>query len=284
MSPTIFPSHALIARADTTIADCIAKMQQSKVSSLLIMDDQAPGGLIGIFTERDLLNKVLAIQEGSQWNFPIRTVMTPKVHTVELSDMDQAPEMMLTHEIRHLPVTMYDAETDKKVILGVISMRDLFRVIYQHTTKAEEFHGPLQLSRKIRPIVVLISEDQNFIPTFEKTLRFFFSADVRRADFRYEFVGPCQILIVDLDGLNQNEWSLFLRAKNTESGLKMILVVFSPELQPAGVVEALELIGTSEKFWIMKKPLDLINLYERVSTLAPVADIKTIAAPKVESN
>ena len=270
----IYPSHAMFARADTSIADCIVKMQSGRVSSVLIMDDQEPGGLIGIFTERDLLNKIGVIRDSNHWDQPVRSVMSTGVQTVELSEMDQAPELMLKHEIRHLPVTLYDPVTGKKVILGVISMRDLFRVMYLHTTKAEEFHGPLKASRKIKPKVILISQDESFVPSFEKTLQFFFTADVRRSNLRTEFIGSCHILVVDLDGLTPLEWSQLLLAKNSDPILQMVLVIFSPELQPLEIVETLEKIGTSEKFWIMKKPLDLISLYERISTLAPVADIK----------
>ena len=63
---------------DTTIEEAAATMSQRGVSSILVVDEV--GGLIGIVTDRDLRNRVLAV--GLDPRRPVRDVMSSPVHTL----------------------------------------------------------------------------------------------------------------------------------------------------------------------------------------------------------
>ena len=120
------PHPALIVRADTPIGECVRIMKQHNTGSVLVVSDDADAELIGIFTERDLVRIIQLVDEGHHLDKPVRTVMTQKVRTIELSEMHQALDIMLENGIRHLPVMQKD-EGGVTRLMGVISMRDLAR-------------------------------------------------------------------------------------------------------------------------------------------------------------
>ena len=61
---TFAPSPAIVVPADMTIGDAVRKMRDNKVGSLLVVREIKPHDLVGVFTERDLLNKIDEIQHG----------------------------------------------------------------------------------------------------------------------------------------------------------------------------------------------------------------------------
>lgn len=104
------------ARADETVHAAAVRMAEDVCSSILICDG---GKLLGIFTERDLLARVVA--PGLD---PTRTrlgeVMTADPDTIDANEpVIEAIRRMDEFSYRHLPV-MENGE-----VLGVISMRDL---------------------------------------------------------------------------------------------------------------------------------------------------------------
>lgn len=100
---------------ETTVRDAARRMKQSGVGSIAITEN---GTLIGIFTERDGLFRVLA--EGLDPDTtPISQVMTSKVTTVPSSTtLAHALHLMFDFGFRHLPVV------DDGVPTGMVSIRD----------------------------------------------------------------------------------------------------------------------------------------------------------------
>jgi len=98
-----------------TLRDAAARMWKQQTGSLIILDD---GALIGIITERDVLN---ALGSGLDADAtPISAVMTRTVITVTPDDtIEAAAEHMATRWIRHLPVVADGA------LVGMVSQRDL---------------------------------------------------------------------------------------------------------------------------------------------------------------
>ena len=87
------------------------------VGALLVMDEDA---LVGIFTERDLLNRVVAVGKNPA-STTVREVMSAPVQGVASNaPIDEAAERMRVHHIRHLAVFDDDGE-----LRGVISQRRL---------------------------------------------------------------------------------------------------------------------------------------------------------------
>lgn len=103
----------------TPVAEAARKMARHNVGSILVLDQRRQ--LAGIFTERDLLERVIAEHRDPE-KTPIGEVMTRDVVVVR-PDMPRREvlQLMNTRHIRHIPVA------DERGLVGVISLRDLLR-------------------------------------------------------------------------------------------------------------------------------------------------------------
>jgi CBS domain-containing protein len=91
-------------------------MNRHKVGSLMVMEGES---VVGILTERDLLQRVLAEQRDAA-KTPVEEVMTTEIlccqpHTT----IEEARVVMKNRRVRHLPVV------DEAGLQGVISIGDL---------------------------------------------------------------------------------------------------------------------------------------------------------------
>jgi CBS domain-containing protein len=115
------PRKPVTVTADVTVRDAIRTMLTHTIGSVLVVD--ANGKLVGVFSERDLLKKVVGIH-ADYGSLPICDFMTPNPETVAITDtLDFALHKMDGGGYRHLPVI-----TDGKPS-GVISVRDMLRHI-----------------------------------------------------------------------------------------------------------------------------------------------------------
>jgi len=86
----------------------------------------AAGRLIGIFTERDFVNRVVAA--GVDPSRAVETVMTRTPKTVRrAASVHSAVELMASGGYRHLPVTGGGGEP-----LGVLSVKDVVRYLVEY--------------------------------------------------------------------------------------------------------------------------------------------------------
>ncbi len=101
---------------DTSVTESVRLMNDQNIGALLVMDDDK---LVGIFTERDALNKVLP--EGID---PISTkiseVMTKDPVCVDPSTtVEEAMSIVTNRRVRHLPIL------HKGKLVGIVSSGDL---------------------------------------------------------------------------------------------------------------------------------------------------------------
>jgi CBS domain-containing protein len=84
----------------TSVKSTIEKMRQEGHNCAFITDS---GKLVGVFTDRDVLRRVVAAPE--TWNHPIEDVMTPRPLTVKSTDpADAALNLMNEKHFRNVPV------------------------------------------------------------------------------------------------------------------------------------------------------------------------------------
>jgi CBS domain-containing protein len=115
ISDVIRGQKILCAEAGQTVRDAACRMAQEKVGSMLIVEN---GLLVGIFTERDVLNRVVAARLDPDTT-TLATVMTKNPQTVKPDrPFSHAMHMMYEGCFRHMPVV----EDGKP--LGMISIRD----------------------------------------------------------------------------------------------------------------------------------------------------------------
>lgn len=106
--------------AASTIGDVLRAMQKHHVGSVVITDEGG-GTVEGIFTRKDVLNRVALPQ--TPLDAPIHTVMTRDVRCLTVEDTaEDATLLMSRYGIRHVPVL------DKGRVVTVISERDLFAI------------------------------------------------------------------------------------------------------------------------------------------------------------
>lgn len=103
-------------KPDTPVAECVRAMTAEKIGAMMVMDGEK---LLGIFTERDALNKVLAAgldPVGTK----VSAVMTKDPLCIPpTTTVGEALEQVTTRRIRHLPIV------DNGRVLAVISSGDL---------------------------------------------------------------------------------------------------------------------------------------------------------------
>ena len=88
-------------QAGATVLEAVAAMIPERHGYVLVMDGEA---LIGIFTDRDFLNRVLA-ERRLPGQTPVRDVMTPAPDTLKRSDyISYAIERMACYGFRNIPV------------------------------------------------------------------------------------------------------------------------------------------------------------------------------------
>lgn len=106
----------LVASADTTVLEASEQMNARGTGSVLVMED---GKLIGIFTERDLMRRVVAVRRAAEAT-PLRDVMTTALVTCTPdATTNDCGALMSERRIRHLPVI------DGDTVLGVVTTGDL---------------------------------------------------------------------------------------------------------------------------------------------------------------
>jgi CBS domain-containing protein len=113
----------ITASASMTVTEAARLMKQHNVGALMVVDNEK---LVGVFTERDGLFRVLA--EGVKPDStPLADVMTSNPQTVPPdSGFTLALQMMHDGRFRHLPVV------ENGRVIGVVSVRDALGPELEH--------------------------------------------------------------------------------------------------------------------------------------------------------
>jgi len=119
------PLKSLLRRAPVTvtpgtqIGDVLALMKRERIGSVVVVDKHEAAIAVGIFTERDVLDRVALPQINQQQ--PISDVMTVSPFSLPShAPLFDAAKAMATHRFRHVLVT------EDGALCGVVSERDLF--------------------------------------------------------------------------------------------------------------------------------------------------------------
>jgi CBS domain-containing protein len=110
----------LLATASTSVASAITLMLSNQGGSAIVVTaDNKPDELIGMFTEHDLMTRVVQ-QRRDPATTPLSAVMTPNPQTIDLDRrFGHAMHLMHLNGYRHIPVV----ENGRPV--GIVSLRDV---------------------------------------------------------------------------------------------------------------------------------------------------------------
>ena len=100
-----------------TVLSATQRMNEHSVGALLVTDG---GRLCGIFTERDVLRRVVAAQRNPAETHVADVMTTNMACCSPETSVDDARSIFKTHRIRHLPVVRGDGG-----LVGMISIGDL---------------------------------------------------------------------------------------------------------------------------------------------------------------
>lgn len=111
-----------------SVLEAARTMKEHEIGAILVVDEG--GRMRGIFTERDVLRRVVA--EGRDpATTPLETVMTGNVITcLPQTSIEECDAIMSKHRFRHLPVA------DANGLRGIVSSKDVlaYRVKESETT------------------------------------------------------------------------------------------------------------------------------------------------------
>ena len=103
-------------KANEMVLKALRVMTEANIGSVLVMEE---GKIIGIFTERDYVNKG-ELEDRIARETRVRDVMTETMYTVTTeTSIDECMALMMKFHIRHLPVV------DSDRLVGIVSMRDV---------------------------------------------------------------------------------------------------------------------------------------------------------------
>ncbi|PID44515.1 MAG: histidine kinase [Proteobacteria bacterium] len=116
---SVMQTNLVTTSPDNTVSEVAEKMKEYKLGAILLVDND---GLFGIFTERDLLNRVVA--EGKDpASTKVSEVATKDPIVVRENAHIKDCALILKNEgFRHLPVVNED-----NAHVGIVSSRDFFQ-------------------------------------------------------------------------------------------------------------------------------------------------------------
>lgn len=108
-----------------TIYQTVRLMIDQQISSVLVKDRQDQ--VVGIFTERDIVRKVVLLEDSEKLKAKIITVMSRPIIFADEDNLEHSViNLHLEHGFRHFPVRSQKS-THVDHIVGIITVTDLFR-------------------------------------------------------------------------------------------------------------------------------------------------------------
>lgn len=130
--------HAVTSVPPTaSVADAVQIMNHFHIGAVVVTNHRK--GLLGIFTERDVLNRIVA-RDLDPKSTVVESVMSTKlVTTTPATTIDEAMQMFMDRRVRHLPVV------ESGVVVGMVSIGDINRhLLEEHAEEARQLRGYIQ--------------------------------------------------------------------------------------------------------------------------------------------
>ena len=110
-------------RKGATVCEAVREMNRKGVGALLVMADERP---VGIFTERDVLRRVVDVDRDPELTKVVE-VMTPDPVTIRSDTrVEDVMAQMTERRFRHMPVV------DGTELVGLVSIGDVMRWVMLH--------------------------------------------------------------------------------------------------------------------------------------------------------
>jgi CBS domain-containing protein len=101
---------------ERSVREAAELMTRADVGSILVYSEGNP---VGIVTERDIVQKIVAEGVDSSKVLVTDVMTTPLITIPSMASIEEASEHMTTYKIRYLPVV------DEGVVVGMVAARDI---------------------------------------------------------------------------------------------------------------------------------------------------------------
>ena len=108
--------------ASATVAEAVGLMNSEKIGSVMVIKN---GQYVGIFTERDVLNRVISAKLNPDRTRVEKVMTSDFISVQEKSTLRETMQIMTNKRVRHLPVF------EKEKLVGMISIGDVTRKLLE---------------------------------------------------------------------------------------------------------------------------------------------------------
>lgn len=108
--------------ASATVAESVGLMNREKIGSVMVIKN---GQYVGIFTERDVLNRVISAKLNAEKTRVEKVMTSDFVSVQENSTLRETMHIMTNKRVRHLPVF------EEEKLVGMISIGDVTRKLLE---------------------------------------------------------------------------------------------------------------------------------------------------------
>ena len=120
---------------DKTVLDVCNKFKKHRLGSLVVVNT---GVIVGIITERDIIERVI-IEQKPPKKTKVEDVMSKNIITIHASaKIEQAAELMKKHKIKKLPVILNNE------FVGIITVIDLADIMPNFTKTLDGENKPFK--------------------------------------------------------------------------------------------------------------------------------------------
>lgn len=118
----------------STVFEAAELMNDRSVGGLLVVD--ADKNLVGVFTERDILRRVVVAGRNPKTTLVSEVQTTAVVTCVPETSLDECSAIMTKRRIRHLPIA------DEQTVYGVVTIGDLLAFqVAEHESTIQYLNG-----------------------------------------------------------------------------------------------------------------------------------------------
>ena len=105
-----------------TVAEAVGLMNRERIGSVMVIKN---GQYVGIFTERDVLNRVISAKLNAEKTRVEKVMTSDFISVQENSTLRQTMHIMSNKRVRHLPVF------EEEKLVGMISIGDVTRKLLE---------------------------------------------------------------------------------------------------------------------------------------------------------
>jgi CBS domain-containing protein len=140
----VMVEDVITIEADATVKKAVDIMNKNEIGCLIVVKREKA---IGIVTERDMLNRVLAMGRDPEHTRISQIMSAPLVVADPKMDLEEAARLMFKMKVKKLPVV-----TDGELI-GLITLTDLARFQPQIIKILKKAHAVNQAPKRMQKVV-----------------------------------------------------------------------------------------------------------------------------------